>query len=170
MRRDRMAGDFAFESTLGKIARVLMGQYGVVVAFSPHGPRVEPGRIVIPEYQVTDDAPTDLLDWLSRPAGGTIEVLRCRRTGPRYVGCRKTTRSGHRRSPGVHAVDRRSIPGRARSSRGCANIRPTRPRAAGTKLALARPACLAHRARAVERTPAPDGTEPIARCSLARIR
>ena len=61
MRRDRMAGDFAFESTLGKIARVLMGQYGVVVAFSPHGPRVEPGRIVIPEYQVTDDASKDLL-------------------------------------------------------------------------------------------------------------
>ena len=61
MRRDRMVGDFAFESTLGKIARVLMGQYGVVVAFSPHGPRVEPGRIVIPEYQVTDDASKDLL-------------------------------------------------------------------------------------------------------------
>ena len=61
MRRDRMAGDFAFESTLGKIARVLMGQYGVVVAFSPHGPRVEPGRIVIPDYQVTDDASKDLL-------------------------------------------------------------------------------------------------------------
>ncbi|WP_235028250.1 cobaltochelatase CobT-related protein [Caballeronia choica] len=56
-----MTGDFAFESTLGKIARVLMGQYGVVVVFSPHGPRVEPGRIVIPEYQVTDDASKDLL-------------------------------------------------------------------------------------------------------------
>jgi len=42
---------FAFESTLGKVARVLTGQYGVTVAFSPDGPRVEPGRIVIPDYE-----------------------------------------------------------------------------------------------------------------------
>ncbi|WP_429301117.1 cobaltochelatase CobT-related protein [Paraburkholderia sp. GAS199] len=41
---------FAFESTLSKVARVLTGQYGVTVAFSPDGPRVEPGRIVIPDY------------------------------------------------------------------------------------------------------------------------
>ncbi|WP_118178497.1 cobaltochelatase CobT-related protein [Paraburkholderia phosphatilytica] len=44
--------DFDFESTLGKMARVLTGQYGVAVAFSPDGPRVEPGRIVIPPYDV----------------------------------------------------------------------------------------------------------------------
>ncbi len=31
----------AFESTLSKVARVLTGQYGVTVAFSPMG-RVEP--------------------------------------------------------------------------------------------------------------------------------
>jgi hypothetical protein len=40
---------FAFESTLGKIARVITGRYGVSVVFSPDGPRVERGRIVIPD-------------------------------------------------------------------------------------------------------------------------
>jgi hypothetical protein len=47
------------ESTLGKMARVLTGQYGVTVAFSPDGPRVEHGRIVIPEFQVADDLARD---------------------------------------------------------------------------------------------------------------
>jgi cobalamin biosynthesis protein CobT len=47
------------ESTLGKMARVLTGQYGVTVAFSPDGPRVERDRIVIPEFQVADDRARD---------------------------------------------------------------------------------------------------------------
>ncbi|RZF25522.1 cobalamin biosynthesis protein CobT [Paraburkholderia sp. UYCP14C] len=52
---------FAFESTLGKIARVLSGQYGVTVVFSPDGPRVEPGRIVIPDYDSTGGVERDVL-------------------------------------------------------------------------------------------------------------
>jgi cobalamin biosynthesis protein CobT len=52
---------FDFESALGKIARVLTGQYGVSVAFSPDGPRVERGRIVIPDYEVGDALSTDAL-------------------------------------------------------------------------------------------------------------
>jgi hypothetical protein len=52
---------FAFESTLGKVARVLTGQYGVTVVFSPDGPRVEPGRIVIPEYELNDKVERDVL-------------------------------------------------------------------------------------------------------------
>nr|WP_244220077.1 cobalamin biosynthesis protein CobT [Paraburkholderia terricola] len=52
---------FAFESTLGKVARVLTGQYGVTVAFSPDGPRVEPGRIVIPDYELNGGVERDVL-------------------------------------------------------------------------------------------------------------
>lgn len=52
---------FAFESTLGKVARVLTGQYGVTVVFSPDGPRVEPGRIVIPDYELNGDVERDVL-------------------------------------------------------------------------------------------------------------
>jgi hypothetical protein len=52
---------FAFESTLGKVARVLTGQYGVTVVFSPDGPRVEPGRIVIPDYAAHAGIERDVL-------------------------------------------------------------------------------------------------------------
>jgi cobalamin biosynthesis protein CobT len=52
---------FAFESTLGKVARVLTGQYGVTVVFSPDGPRVEPGRIVIPDYELNGGVERDVL-------------------------------------------------------------------------------------------------------------
>jgi cobalamin biosynthesis protein CobT len=52
---------FAFESTLSKVARVLTGQYGVTVAFSPDGPRVEPGRIVIPDYELNGAVERDVL-------------------------------------------------------------------------------------------------------------
>jgi hypothetical protein len=52
---------FAFESTLGKVARVLTGQYGVTVVFSPDGPRVEPGRIVIPDYELDGGVERDVL-------------------------------------------------------------------------------------------------------------
>jgi hypothetical protein len=52
---------FAFESTLGKVARVLTGQYGVTVVFSPDGPRVEPGRIVIPDYEADGGVERDVL-------------------------------------------------------------------------------------------------------------
>ena len=50
------------ESTLGKMARVLTGQYGVTVAFSPDGPRAEHGRIVIPEFEVSDDLARDTVE------------------------------------------------------------------------------------------------------------
>lgn len=59
--RAQRAIDFEFESTLGKMARVLTGQYGIAVAFSPDGPRVEPGRIVIPPYEVADQRSRDTL-------------------------------------------------------------------------------------------------------------
>jgi len=52
---------FAFESTLSKVARVLTGQYGVTVAFSPDGPRVELGRIVIPDYELNGGIDRDVL-------------------------------------------------------------------------------------------------------------
>ncbi|WP_144109400.1 cobaltochelatase CobT-related protein [Paraburkholderia sp. BCC1886] len=52
---------FAFESTLSKVARVLTGQYGVTVVFSPDGPRVEPGRIVIPDYDLNDEVDRDVM-------------------------------------------------------------------------------------------------------------
>src|SRR6201996_7221755 len=52
---------FEFESALSKIARVLTGQYGVSVVFSPDGPRVERGRIVIPDYEVGGALSTDVL-------------------------------------------------------------------------------------------------------------
>src|ERR1700753_757845 len=52
---------FAFESTRGKVARVLTGQYGVTVVFSPDGPRVEPGRIVIPDYEADGGVDRDVL-------------------------------------------------------------------------------------------------------------
>lgn len=52
---------FAFESTLSKVARVLTGQYGVTVVFSPDGPRVEPGRIVIPDYELNGEVERDVL-------------------------------------------------------------------------------------------------------------
>ncbi|WGS53161.1 cobalamin biosynthesis protein CobT [Paraburkholderia sp. D15] len=61
---DRQVRDtrgFTFESTLSKIARVLTGQYGVTVAFSPDGPRVEPGRIVIPDYELSGGIERDVL-------------------------------------------------------------------------------------------------------------
>jgi len=57
----RNAQGFAFESTLGKVARVLTGQYGVTVVFSPDGPRVEPGRIVIPDYERDGGVERDVL-------------------------------------------------------------------------------------------------------------
>ena len=57
----RDARGFEFESALSKIARVLTGQYGVTVVFSPDGPRVEHGRIVIPDYEVGDNLSTDVL-------------------------------------------------------------------------------------------------------------
>ena len=61
MHTARDAREFEFESALGKIARVLTGQYGVTVVFSPDGPRVERGRIVIPDYEVGDSLSTDVL-------------------------------------------------------------------------------------------------------------
>jgi cobalamin biosynthesis protein CobT len=61
MHTAREARGFEFESTLGKIARVLTGQYGVTVVFSPDGPRVERGRIVIPDYEVGASLPNDVL-------------------------------------------------------------------------------------------------------------
>ena len=61
MHAARDARGFEFESALGKIARVLTGQYGVTVVFSPDGPRVKRGRIVIPDYQVGDGLSTDVL-------------------------------------------------------------------------------------------------------------
>ncbi|WP_144155215.1 cobaltochelatase CobT-related protein [Paraburkholderia sp. BCC1885] len=61
MQTARAARGFEFESTLSKIARVLTGQYGVTVVFSPDGPRVERGRIVIPDYEVNESLSTDVL-------------------------------------------------------------------------------------------------------------
>ncbi|MFM0509463.1 cobaltochelatase CobT-related protein [Paraburkholderia sp. RL17-373-BIF-A] len=61
MHATRDTRGFAFESTLSKVARVLTGQYGVTVAFSPDGPRVEPGRIVIPEYELNGEVERDVL-------------------------------------------------------------------------------------------------------------
>lgn len=61
MQPARGADTFGFESTLGKIARVLTGQYGIEVAFSPEGPRVEHGRIVIPSWDVVDERDRDAL-------------------------------------------------------------------------------------------------------------
>ena len=52
---------FAFESTLGKIARVITGRYGISVAFSPDGPRVERGRIVIPDGAADETLERDVL-------------------------------------------------------------------------------------------------------------
>ncbi|OAJ63900.1 cobalamin biosynthesis protein CobT [Paraburkholderia ginsengiterrae] len=60
-REARDTRGFAFESTLGKVARVLTGQYGVAVVFSPDGPRVEPGRIVIPDYELNAGVERDVL-------------------------------------------------------------------------------------------------------------
>ena len=60
-RNPRDTRGFAFESTLSKVARVLTGQYGVTVAFSPDGPRVEPGRIVIPDYELNGEVERDVL-------------------------------------------------------------------------------------------------------------
>jgi cobalamin biosynthesis protein CobT len=61
MQAAREARGFEFESALSKIARVLTGQYGVSVVFSPDGPRVERDRIVIPDYEVGDGLSTDVL-------------------------------------------------------------------------------------------------------------
>ncbi|MFB9127257.1 cobalamin biosynthesis protein CobT [Paraburkholderia dipogonis] len=61
MHATRDTRGFAFESTLGKVARVLTGQYGVTVVFSPDGPRVEPGRIVIPDYELNGEIERDVL-------------------------------------------------------------------------------------------------------------
>lgn len=61
MHAPRDTRGFAFESTLSKVARVLTGQYGVTVAFSPDGPRVEPGRIVIPDYELNGEVERDVL-------------------------------------------------------------------------------------------------------------
>jgi len=52
---------FDFESTLTKVARVLTRQYDVEIVFSPTGPRVEPGKIIIPELESTDEAGRDVL-------------------------------------------------------------------------------------------------------------
>jgi hypothetical protein len=60
-RASRNTQGFAFESTLGKVARVLTGQYGVSVVFSPDGPRVEPGRIVIPDDELDGGVERDVL-------------------------------------------------------------------------------------------------------------
>ena len=60
-RATRDTQGFAFESTLAKVARVLTGQYGVTVVFSPDGPRVEPGRIVIPDYELNGGVERDVL-------------------------------------------------------------------------------------------------------------
>ena len=40
---------------------MLTGQYGVTVVFSPEGPRVEPGRIVIPDYEMNGGVERDVL-------------------------------------------------------------------------------------------------------------
>jgi cobalamin biosynthesis protein CobT len=61
MHAARDARGFEFESALSKIARVLTGQYGVTVVFSPDGPRVAPGRIVIPDYELGDNLSSDVL-------------------------------------------------------------------------------------------------------------
>ncbi|REG49969.1 cobalamin biosynthesis protein CobT [Paraburkholderia sp. BL6669N2] len=61
MHASRDTRGFAFESTLSKVARVLTGQYGVAVVFSPDGPRVEPGRIVIPDYELHGEVERDVL-------------------------------------------------------------------------------------------------------------
>ncbi|PQV49279.1 VWA domain-containing protein [Paraburkholderia sp. BL21I4N1] len=61
MHATRDTRGFTFESTLSKVARVLTGQYGVTVAFSPDGPRVEPGRIVIPDYELDGGIERDVL-------------------------------------------------------------------------------------------------------------
>ncbi|SIO29762.1 cobaltochelatase CobT-related protein [Paraburkholderia phenazinium] len=61
MHTARDARGFEFESALSKVARVLTGQYGVTVVFSPDGPRVERGRIVIPDYEVGEGLSTDVL-------------------------------------------------------------------------------------------------------------
>jgi cobalamin biosynthesis protein CobT len=61
MHTTRDTRGFDFESTLSKVARVLTGQYGVTVAFSPDGPRVEPGRIVIPDYELNGEVERDVL-------------------------------------------------------------------------------------------------------------
>ncbi|TDY21744.1 cobalamin biosynthesis protein CobT [Paraburkholderia sp. BL6665CI2N2] len=61
MHASRDTRGFAFESTLSKVARVLTGQYGVAVVFSPDGPRVEPGRIVIPAYELHGEVERDVL-------------------------------------------------------------------------------------------------------------
>ena len=61
IRDTRDTRGFAFESALSKIARVLTGQYGVTVVFSPDGPRVEPGRIVIPDNELADGVERDVL-------------------------------------------------------------------------------------------------------------
>ncbi|MGE8159728.1 cobaltochelatase CobT-related protein [Paraburkholderia sp. NPDC080076] len=61
MHATRDTRGFAFESALSKVARVLTGQYGVTVAFSPDGPRVEPGRIVIPAYELNGEVERDVL-------------------------------------------------------------------------------------------------------------
>ncbi|MFM0551500.1 cobalamin biosynthesis protein CobT [Paraburkholderia sediminicola] len=61
MHATRDTRGFAFESTLSKVARVLTGQYGVTVAFSPDGPRVEAGRIVIPDYELNGEVERDVL-------------------------------------------------------------------------------------------------------------
>ncbi|PCE23205.1 cobalamin biosynthesis protein CobT [Paraburkholderia acidicola] len=61
MQPARGTDTFGFESTLGKIARVLTGQYGTAVAFSPEGPRVERDRIVIPSYDIFDERDRDTL-------------------------------------------------------------------------------------------------------------
>jgi cobalamin biosynthesis protein CobT len=57
----RDAQGFGFETALGKIARVLTGQYGVTVAFSPDGPRVEQDRIVIPDHGPGEALSADVL-------------------------------------------------------------------------------------------------------------
>ncbi|WP_116141975.1 cobaltochelatase CobT-related protein [Trinickia diaoshuihuensis] len=60
-RDTRERDGFAYESTLGKMARVITGRYGVSVAFSPDGPRVEPGRIVIPDRAADEALDKDVL-------------------------------------------------------------------------------------------------------------
>lgn len=51
----------AFESRLGKLARVLTGRYGIQVVLSADGPKVERERIVLPDYPISDTASKDRL-------------------------------------------------------------------------------------------------------------
>ena len=141
---------FAFESTLSKVARVLTGQYGVTVAFSPDGPRVEAGRIVIPDDEMTGGVERDVLigylDLLvARAKHSSLPQLDALPAGVAGNSLRSSKTAGSARNCST------SIRARAGSSAHCARMRRTSA-AALAEAALARPARVARRARAVERT------------------